>query len=134
MSLCEASFSTWIPVSCGKCSQLHSRLLSERILTGLAPDMASRYPHQLSGGFAGLNRQPNVCFGESGHKCAISPALIGCSQDQSNTCNASLLIEGSINSKGVPNRSKDGVAVHVLASRLIVKLPSCTQLPIAIFS
>ena len=31
MSLCEALFSTWIPVSCGKCSQLHNRLLPERI-------------------------------------------------------------------------------------------------------
>jgi hypothetical protein len=31
MSRCEALFSTWIPVSCGKCSQLHSRLLPERI-------------------------------------------------------------------------------------------------------
>jgi hypothetical protein len=31
MSLCEALFSTWIPVSCEKCSQLHSRLLAERI-------------------------------------------------------------------------------------------------------
>jgi hypothetical protein len=31
MSLCEVLFSTWIPVSCGKCSQLHSRLLPERI-------------------------------------------------------------------------------------------------------
>jgi Cytochrome P460 len=31
MSLCDALFSTWIPVSCGKCSQLHSRPLPERI-------------------------------------------------------------------------------------------------------
>jgi carbonic anhydrase len=28
---CAASFSKWTPVSCGKCSQLHSRLLPERI-------------------------------------------------------------------------------------------------------
>jgi hypothetical protein len=48
--------------------------------------------------------------------------------------NASLLIEGGINSKGVPNRSKGGIAVHVLASRLRVKFPSRTQLLIAIFS
>jgi hypothetical protein len=31
MSLCEALFSTWTPVYCGKRSQLHSRLLPERI-------------------------------------------------------------------------------------------------------
>jgi len=28
--LCGASFSTWTPVSCGKCGQGHSRLLPER--------------------------------------------------------------------------------------------------------
>jgi hypothetical protein len=31
MFLCEALFSTRIPVSSGKCSQLHSRLLPERV-------------------------------------------------------------------------------------------------------
>ncbi len=31
ISLCEALFSTWTPVSCGKCGQLHSRLLPERM-------------------------------------------------------------------------------------------------------
>jgi hypothetical protein len=31
MSLCEPLFSTWLPVSCGKCSQLQSRLLHERM-------------------------------------------------------------------------------------------------------
>jgi hypothetical protein len=31
MSLCEALFSTRRPVACGKCRQLHSRQLPERI-------------------------------------------------------------------------------------------------------
>ena len=32
--------------------------------------------------------------------------LIGCSQNESNIYNASLFVEGGIDSKGVPNRSK----------------------------
>ena len=63
--------------------------------------------------FSCLDRQPNVCFRESGHDCTISTGLIDCSQDQSNTCNASLFVEGGIDSKGVPNRSKCSLAVHI---------------------
>ena len=74
--------------------------------------------------FTCLNRQPNICFREPGYDRTISTGRIGCSQDQSNTCNASLFIEGGIDSKGVPNRSKC-IAVRVLASRVRVQFPSC---------
>ena len=66
--------------------------------------------------FTCLDRQPNICFRESGHDCTISTGLIGCSQNQSNTCKASLFVEGGIDSKGVPDRSKCSVPCMFLRS------------------